>query len=55
VVRYGAVNAVREVDLDIAEGEIVGIVGPNGAGKTSLMLTIAGIVAPAAGTVTFAG
>ena len=55
VVRYGAVPAVREVDLDIAEGEIVGIVGPNGAGKTSLMLTIAGIVAPAAGTVTFAG
>jgi branched-chain amino acid transport system ATP-binding protein len=55
VVRYGAVTAVREVDLDIAEGEIVGIVGPNGAGKTSLMLTIAGIVAPAAGTVTFAG
>jgi branched-chain amino acid transport system ATP-binding protein len=55
VVRYGAVTAVREVDLDVGEGEIVGIVGPNGAGKTSLMLTIAGIVAPAAGTVTFAG
>jgi branched-chain amino acid transport system ATP-binding protein len=55
VVRYGAVIAVREVDLDVGEGEIVGIVGPNGAGKTSLILTVAGIVAPAAGTVTFAG
>jgi branched-chain amino acid transport system ATP-binding protein len=55
VVRYGAVTAVREVDVDIAEGEIVGIVGPNGAGKTSLMLTVAGIITPAGGTVTFAG
>jgi branched-chain amino acid transport system ATP-binding protein len=55
VVRYGAVTAVREVDLDIAEGEIVGVVGANGAGKTSLMLTVAAIITPAAGTVTFAG
>jgi urea transport system permease protein/urea transport system ATP-binding protein len=41
VVRYGAVTAVREVDVDIAEGEIVGIVGPNGAGKTTLLRCIA--------------
>ena len=55
VVRYGAVTAVRGVDLEVAEGEIVSIVGPNGAGKTSLISAIAGIVPPAAGTVAFAG
>ena len=51
VVRYGAVTAVREVDLAVDEGEIVSIVGPNGAGKTSLLSAVAGIVAPAAGTI----
>jgi branched-chain amino acid transport system ATP-binding protein len=55
VVRYGAVSAVRHVDLAVGEGEIVGIVGPNGAGKTSLVSAIAGIVIPAAGTIAFAG
>ncbi len=55
VVRYGAVTAVRGVDLKVAEGEIVSIVGPNGAGKTSLLSAIAGIVPPVAGSVAFAG
>jgi branched-chain amino acid transport system ATP-binding protein len=55
VVRYGAVTAVRGVDLRVKEGEIVSIVGPNGAGKTSLISAVAGIVAPAAGTIVFAG
>ena len=55
VVRYGAVSAVRAVDLQVDEGEIVSIVGPNGAGKTSLVAAIAGIVRPAAGTIEFAG
>ena len=49
--RYGAVAAVRGVDLQVDEGEIVSIVGPNGAGKTSLLSAVAGIVAPAAGTI----
>ena len=40
VVRYGAVTAVRGVDLTIGVGEIVSIVGPNGAGKTSLVSAI---------------
>ena len=55
VVRYGAVTAVRGVDLTIGEGEIVSIVGPNGAGKTSLVSAVAGIVPPAAGSIVFAG
>lgn len=55
VVRYGAVTAVRGVDLQVDEGEIVSIVGPNGAGKSSLISSIAGIVTPAAGTIMFSG
>lgn len=55
VVRYGAINAVRGVDLSVNRGEVVVIVGPNGAGKTSLLSAIAGIVTPAAGSVSFAG
>ncbi len=54
VVRYGAVTAVRGVDLAVGEGEIVSIVGPNGAGKTSLVSAIAGIVR-ASGSIVFAG
>jgi branched-chain amino acid transport system ATP-binding protein len=55
VVRYGAITAVRDVGLEVAEGAVVGIVGPNGAGKTSLLSAIAGIVPHAAGDVSFAG
>jgi branched-chain amino acid transport system ATP-binding protein len=54
-VRYGAVEAVRDVDLALAAHEIVAIVGPNGAGKTSLVSAIAGIVLPAAGRIEFDG
>ena len=55
VVRYGAVTAVRGVDLGVGEGQIVSIVGPNGAGKTSIISAIAGIVVPAAGSIAFTG
>ena len=55
VVRYGAVTAVRGINLYVDEGEIVSIVGPNGAGKSSLISAIAGIVTPAGGAVTFGG
>ena len=55
VVRYGAVTAVRGIDLTIGEGEIISIVGPNGAGKTSLVSAVAGIVPAAAGSIVFAG
>jgi branched-chain amino acid transport system ATP-binding protein len=36
-VRYGAVRAVRDLSLEVARGEIVGLIGPNGAGKTSTL------------------
>ncbi|AZS69613.1 ABC transporter [Streptomyces lydicus] len=49
--RYGPVTALSEVDLDIAPGEIVGLLGHNGAGKTTLMSIVAGLLRPDAGYV----
>jgi branched-chain amino acid transport system ATP-binding protein len=54
-VAYGRIEAVREVDLEIAPGEFVGIIGSNGAGKTSTLRAIAGVIAPAAGSIVFRG
>jgi branched-chain amino acid transport system ATP-binding protein len=54
-VRYGAVSALRGVSLRVGDGELVALVGPNGAGKTTLLNTIAGLLRPAAGTVTVNG
>ncbi len=42
-------HAVRGVDLDVGEGEILGLVGPNGAGKTTLVKMLAGIIHPSGG------
>ena len=53
--RYGDQIALGGVSLDVAEGEIVGLVGRNGAGKTTLMRSIMGIVPPDAGSVTWRG
>ena len=44
-----------KVDLEIENGQIVGLVGPNGAGKTTLLNIISGIISPTAGTVSFCG
>ena len=48
---YGPIEALRDVDLVIEEGEIVGLLGPNGAGKTTLVSVVAGLVRPDAGSV----
>ncbi len=48
-------QALKSVNLDIAEGEILALLGPNGAGKTSLISTICGIVQPTSGSVTVGG
>lgn len=50
-----AKEALRSVSLDVAEGEILGLVGPNGAGKTTLVKMLAGIIHPTAGTATVLG
>jgi branched-chain amino acid transport system ATP-binding protein len=47
--------ALKGVDLDIAEGEIVSLIGANGAGKSTLMMTICGNPRAREGTITFAG
>ena len=54
VVRYGAIQAVRGIGLDIAQGEIVALIGANGAGKTTVARAIAGVL-PYRGEITFEG
>jgi ABC-2 type transport system ATP-binding protein len=53
--RYGAVEALRGVDLVIPPGEITAILGPNGAGKTTALSLILGLRRPTAGTVRLLG
>ena len=48
-------QALKSVNLDIAEGEILALLGPNGAGKTTLISTICGIVQPTSGKITVGG
>ena len=48
-------EALRGVDLEIEEGEILALLGPNGAGKTTLISTVCGLVTPSAGRVTVGG
>lgn len=52
---YGSTVAVDHIDLDVAEGEILGILGPNGSGKTTTVECIAGLRVPDAGSVRVAG
>jgi len=53
--RYGRRDAVRGVDLEVARGEIYGLIGPDGAGKSSLLHAIAGVLAFDAGEVDVLG
>ena len=55
VKRYGDLEVLRGVDLDIAQGEIVSIVGPSGAGKTTLLQIIGTLEAPNGGEVCYEG
>lgn len=54
-VTYGPTEAVKNMSLHIAEGEIVTVLGANGAGKTSLLKALQGVVKPARGEVFFKG
>ena len=53
--QFGGLKAVAELDLTIAEGELVGLIGPNGAGKTTVFNVITGVYAPTGGEVRFMG
>jgi branched-chain amino acid transport system ATP-binding protein len=52
---YGRVNALKGVDLDVNEGEIVALIGANGAGKSTLMMTVCGNPRARDGEIIFAG
>jgi branched-chain amino acid transport system ATP-binding protein len=52
---YGNIPALRGVDIDVNDGEIVTLIGANGAGKSTLMMTICGNPRARAGRITFAG
>jgi branched-chain amino acid transport system ATP-binding protein len=53
--RFGGVQAVSALDLDVAEGEVVGVIGPNGAGKTTTFNLLSGFLPPDAGEIRFRG
>ena len=53
--RYGSVEALRGVDLEVGEGELVGLLGPNGAGKSTLVKIAVGLVRPSTGSAEVAG
>lgn len=54
-VHYGRVRAVQNLSLEVSDGELVGLVGHNGAGKTTTLMTIAGVLRPAAGDIQLEG
>jgi len=53
--RYGAVEALKGVELTVDEGELVGLLGPNGAGKSTLVKIACGLVRASGGSATIAG
>lgn len=55
VVRYGGIEAVRGISLDVPKGRIVTLIGSNGAGKSSTLRSVVGLVKPAGGSITFKG
>lgn len=52
---YGAIQALKDVSIDVKQGEIVAIIGSNGAGKSTLLRTVSGLLRPRGGTITFKG
>ena len=52
---FGAFNAVREISLQVADGEVVALLGPNGAGKTTTVRMLAAILKPSSGHARVAG
>ena len=50
---FDGVEALVELNLQVAEGDVVGLIGPNGSGKTTLLNVITGIYKPASGRIRF--
>ncbi len=54
-VHYGMIQAVKEVNFEVNEGEIVSLIGANGAGKTTILKTISGLIKASKGKIEFQG
>jgi branched-chain amino acid transport system ATP-binding protein len=54
-VSYGKIAAVRDVSIEVGQGEIVALIGPNGAGKSTLLKTVAGLLRCGRGSIQFDG
>ncbi|GAK60410.1 amino acid/amide ABC transporter ATP-binding protein 2, HAAT family [Candidatus Vecturithrix granuli] len=54
-VKYGNIEALHGINLDVNEGEIISILGANGAGKSTTLLTISGLLRPSEGSILFNG
>lgn len=52
---YGNIQALKDLSIEINEGEIITLIGANGAGKTSTLMSISGVVSPRSGEITFDG
>lgn len=50
-VHYGAIHAIKGIDFEVNEGEIVTLIGANGAGKTTILHTVSGLIAPTSGEI----
>jgi len=54
-VHYGMIQAVRNVDFQVNEGEIVSLIGANGAGKSTILKTLSGLIQPSEGEIVYLG
>ncbi|HPQ28981.1 MAG TPA: ATP-binding cassette domain-containing protein, partial [Desulfobacteraceae bacterium] len=52
---YGGIQALKDISIQISEGEIITLIGANGAGKTTTLMSISGIVPPKSGEIYFLG
>ncbi|GJJ02169.1 branched-chain amino acid ABC transporter permease [Duganella rhizosphaerae] len=55
LMQFGGLKALNQVDLDVVQGSVHGLIGPNGSGKSTMMNVLTGIYKPTAGKVSFAG
>ncbi len=54
-VNYGAIEALKGIDIQVKEGSVVALLGANGAGKTTTLRTVSGLIAPTGGSIQFFG
>ena len=55
VKKYGSVQALNGIDLELPEGKIIGLLGPNGSGKTTLIKLASGLLQPTSGEILIDG